>query len=86
MLFSQGMFQALLMKNCFSLFGQSPLQLQVDTSEGFRQHTTFYHHLPDHLLCAYTHAFDRLTFVLMGSTININQILIFDLVKPISLM
>lgn len=35
-LFSQGLFQILLLKNGFSLSGQSPLQLQVDTSEGFR--------------------------------------------------
>lgn len=76
----------------FYLSGQSHLQLQVDTSEGFGQHVTLHHKLCDHLQCHKLHAYTRLTVLdrfaccAHGKQYQLKQILIFDLVKPVFLI
>lgn len=89
-LFSQGIVQILLLKNCFFLSAQSLLQLQVDASEGFKQQAAFCHKLHDCLPCnkllASSHALGRFTCCAHQKQYQFKQILIFDLVKQIFLM
>lgn len=89
-LFSQRIFQILLLKKLFFFFWSGCSSATVRTkgipSKGFKPYPAFYHKVHDHLLHnnlhASSHKLDRFTCCAQGKQYKFNQILIFDLVKP----